>query len=86
MQNRNSRIGVALFAVYAACYAAFVLTAAFAADVMDAKPFAGLNLAILSGFGLIVLAMVLALVYGVAAGDPVTAGDRTATGDSEADR
>lgn len=70
MQNRNSRIGVVLFAVYAAFYAAFVLTNAFAAEVMESQPVAGLNLAILSGFGLIVLALVLALVYGVAAGDP----------------
>ncbi len=67
MAGRNARIGLVLFIVYAACYAAFVFTSAFAPDLMDAKPFAGLNLAILSGFGLIVLALVLALVYGVMA-------------------
>jgi uncharacterized membrane protein (DUF485 family) len=67
MAGRNARIGLVLFIVYAACYAAFVFVSAFAPDWMDAKPFAGLNLAILSGFGLIVLALVLALIYGVMA-------------------
>jgi uncharacterized membrane protein (DUF485 family) len=67
MAARNARIGLVLFALYASCYAAFVFVSAFAPDWMDVKPFAGLNLAILSGFGLIVLALVLALVYGVMA-------------------
>jgi uncharacterized membrane protein (DUF485 family) len=67
MAGRNARIGLVLFVLYAACYAAFVFVSAFAPDWMDAKPFAGLNLAILSGFGLIVLALVLALIYGVMA-------------------
>ena len=31
---------------------------------MDQVPFAGLNLAILSGFGLIVIALLLAALYG----------------------
>lgn len=67
MAGRNARIGLVLFVLYAACYAAFVFVSAFAPDWMDVKPFAGLNLAILSGFGLIVLALVLALIYGVMA-------------------
>ena len=32
---------------------------------MEATPFAGVNLAILFGFGLIIAALVLALLYGV---------------------
>ena len=68
MAGRNARIGLVLFGVYAVCYAAFVLTNAFAAEWMDAVPLAGLNLAVLWGFALIVLALVLALIYGVAAG------------------
>lgn len=67
MAGRNARIGLVLFCVYALCYAAFVFTSAFAPDLMDVKPFAGLNLAVLSGFGLIVLALALALVYGALA-------------------
>ncbi|TWT96037.1 hypothetical protein Pla108_31190 [Botrimarina colliarenosi] len=67
MAGRNARLGLVLFTVYAVFYAAFVLVNAFAADWMDAKPLAGLNAAVLSGFGLIVLALVLALFYGVTA-------------------
>lgn len=67
MANRNARLGLILFGIYAVFYAAFVLTNAFVADAMDATPFAGLNVAVLSGFALIVLAIVLALIYGVIA-------------------
>ena len=45
-------------------YGGFVLLAAFSPDVMEATPLAGVNLAIWYGFGLIVAAIVLALVYG----------------------
>ena len=67
MARHNARLGLVLFTVYALCYAAFVFTNAFAAEAMERQPIAGLNLAVLSGFGLIVLALVLALIYGVAA-------------------
>lgn len=70
MAQRNARLGLVLFGVYAAFYAAFVLINALAADWMDARLFAGLNLAVLSGFGLIVLALVLAMIYGVLAKSP----------------
>jgi uncharacterized membrane protein (DUF485 family) len=53
-----------LFLVYSVFYLGFVLVNAFAADWVEWVPFAGLNLAILWGFGLIGLALVLALVYG----------------------
>ena len=33
---------------------------------MDTTPLAGVNLAILYGFGLIIAALILALIYGVA--------------------
>lgn len=69
MAGRNARLGLLLFSVYAACYTAFVLINAFASHLMEATPLAGLNLAVLSGFGLIVLAFVLAMVYGFAAKD-----------------
>ena len=62
--TRNARYGLALFAVYLALYAAFVLTNAFAPQVMERTPVAGVNLAVLAGFGLIGAAIVLALVYG----------------------
>ncbi len=62
-QRRNARIGMLLFVVYTACYAAFVLTAAFAPRRMAARPWAEINLAIWSGFGLLLLALVLSLLY-----------------------
>lgn len=65
MDTRNSRIGLVLFAVYLLLYGGFVFLNAFAADVMETTPIAGVNLAILYGFGLIVAALVLALIYGV---------------------
>jgi len=65
MEAYNARIGFILFAVYSVFYGTFVLLNAFAPDVMEIKPVAGINLAILYGFGLIVVALLLALVYGV---------------------
>jgi uncharacterized membrane protein (DUF485 family) len=60
---RNTKNGLILFAVYLVIYGAFVLTNAFAPAVME-NTVAGVTLAILSGFGLIIAAFVLALVYG----------------------
>lgn len=64
MGTHNSRIGLVLFAVYLLLYGGFVFLSAFAAEVMETTPFAGVNLAILYGFGLIIAALVLALIYG----------------------
>ncbi len=64
MQARNLKIGLALFTVYLVLYGGFVLVNAFAPETMEATPIAGVNLAILSGFGLILAAFVLALFYG----------------------
>ena len=60
----NTRLGLSLFAVYLVFYLGFVLINAFAADVMETVIMAGLNLAIVYGFGLIFLALLLALIYG----------------------
>jgi uncharacterized membrane protein (DUF485 family) len=62
--TRTTRIGLALFAVYLAIYGAFVALAAFNPQVMETTPAAGVNLAVWYGFGLIAVAIVLALVYG----------------------
>jgi uncharacterized membrane protein (DUF485 family) len=64
MTNRANRIGLALFAVYLVLYGGFVLLAAFSPETMEATPLAGVNVAIWYGFGLIVAALVLALIYG----------------------
>lgn len=61
---RNSRIGIILFCVYVTFYGSYVLINTFAPSWMEWVPFAGLNLAIISGMFLIFLAVVLAFVYG----------------------
>ena len=60
---RNARYGLLLFAVYVALYAGFMGLSAFEPQLMSRTPFGGVNLAIIYGFGLIVAALVLALVY-----------------------
>ncbi len=64
MESRNARIGLILFFVYLALYGGFVYLSAFQAESMESTPVAGLNLAVLYGFGLIIAALILALVYG----------------------
>ncbi len=61
--TRNARYGLLLFAIYLPIYAAFVVLGAFAPGLMAKPVLAGVNLAIVSGFGLIVLAMLLAIIY-----------------------
>ena len=62
--TRNSRYGLWLFGVYLLLYGAYVLTTAFAPQVMQRTALVGLNIAILSGFGLIAAAILLAFIYG----------------------
>ena len=59
----KSRLGVRMFWVYAIVYAGFVLINVISPPAMSTIVIAGLNLAVVYGFGLIVLAMVLALIY-----------------------
>lgn len=61
---RHARIGLGLFVVYLALYAGFVLASAFRPAWMAVRPWADVNLAVWSGFGLIAAAGVVALVYG----------------------
>jgi len=59
----NSRMGVLLFVVYVVFYGGFMILSAFAPEVMS-KPFLrGVNLAVVYGFALIVVAVVVALAY-----------------------
>lgn len=62
----RSVLGLVLFAVYFLVYAGFVLLNAFAPTWMEITPWAGVNLAVLYGLGLIILAFVLAIVYDTA--------------------
>jgi uncharacterized membrane protein (DUF485 family) len=65
MLSRNSRIGMILFLLYLTLYGGFVLINALAPQWMELRPVAGLNLAILYGFGLIIAALLMAVLYGV---------------------
>jgi len=54
-----------LFAVYLLLYGGFVLLNTFSPTTMEATPIEGINVAIIYGFGLIVAAFFLALLYGL---------------------
>jgi uncharacterized membrane protein (DUF485 family) len=64
METRNARIGIVLFGIYVLLYGGFVMLNAYSPDSMAITPVAGINLAILYGFALIVAALILALLYG----------------------
>ena len=59
----NTRLGLGLFAVYLVLYVGFMVLSTYWPQVMATRPFAGVNLAIIYGFALIVIALVLAVVY-----------------------
>ncbi len=59
----KTRLGVWMFLLYAIIYAGFVAINLVAPSRMEAIVLAGLNLAVVYGFGLIVFALVLALIY-----------------------
>ena len=60
---RNARYGLILFAIYLACYGGFMFLSAFEPEIIAARPFGGINVATMYGFGLIVAALLLAFVY-----------------------
>ena len=68
MLPKSSRLGLVLFAIYLVLYSGFVLLNTFAPATMEATPWAGINVAILYGIGLIAAAVVLALIYGIVCG------------------
>jgi uncharacterized membrane protein (DUF485 family) len=72
---RNARTGGILFALYLSVYSGFVAINAFRPDLMAATPVAGINAAVLYGFGLIVGALLIALVYGWLCRNPAETSD-----------
>ena len=68
-----ARLGLILFAVYLAAYAAYMLVNAFAPKWMDAVV-GGVNVAVVSGLGLIGGAVLLALIYAFACRVPASGG------------
>ena len=65
MDRQRSRLGFVLFTIYLLLYGGFVLINAFRPTWMRVQPISGVNLAILYGFGLILAAFFLALLYGI---------------------
>lgn len=60
----KTRLGVVMFLIYCVFYVGFVLTNVLTeGEAMQIMLFAGLNLAVVYGVGLIVLALVMALIY-----------------------
>lgn len=63
-EQHNARLGIILFTLYLLFYAGFVLINAFLADWMEAVVLWGLNLAVVYGFSLIIVAIILSGIYG----------------------
>jgi uncharacterized membrane protein (DUF485 family) len=61
--SRNARYGLILFLLYLVVYGGFVALSAFSPGTMAAPAVAGVNVAVVYGFALIGLALVLAIVY-----------------------
>ncbi|MCP5514485.1 MAG: DUF485 domain-containing protein [Spirochaetales bacterium] len=59
----KSKLGVILFFVYAFIYGLFVAINTFNPVIMETEIFFGLNLAIVYGFGLILFAIILGIIY-----------------------
>ncbi len=85
MAARNARLGFFLFGFYLLLYSGFVLLNAFSPETMETTPLVGINLAILYGFGLIVAAIVLSLLYGLLCQSVATA-EETEKSSTEEDR
>jgi uncharacterized membrane protein (DUF485 family) len=59
----NRRLGLFLFAIYFALYAGFIVLTVYDYRLLGRQLFGGLNLAIVYGMGLILAAIVLAVLY-----------------------
>lgn len=59
----KSKLGIYLFIFYSLVYSGFVLINTIAPKTMGVHVFCGLNLAVVYGFGLIILAIVMGLIY-----------------------
>jgi len=59
----KSKIGLVLFGVYSLIYAGFIVINTLTPKAMGARIIFGLNLAVVYGFGLIFLAIIMGVVY-----------------------
>ena len=61
----KTRVGLILFVIYGLVYVGFVAINTINPTAMGQVIFGGLNLAVVYGFGLIILAIVMGLIYNV---------------------
>lgn len=61
--KRKTRLGIWMFVSYFIVYAVFVTIGVVNYEAMSNEVFGDLNLAVTYGFGLIVLAIILGLIY-----------------------
>lgn len=70
-RSPNQRLGLILFSLYFALYAAFIVITVYDYRLLATEVFAGINLAVAFGMGLILAAIVLAVLYAkLAKSDP----------------
>lgn len=62
-RSPNQRLGLVLFTVYFALYATFILITVYDYRLLAKEVFAGINLAVAFGMGLILSAIILAVLY-----------------------
>jgi uncharacterized membrane protein (DUF485 family) len=60
---KKTKLGLILFAIYAVIYGAFIAINTIAPKAMGIKVILGLNLAVVYGFSLIILPIIMGLVY-----------------------
>lgn len=60
---KKARLGVIMFIIYTLVYAGFVFIGLSKPELMGLEMIGGQNLAIIYGFGLIVLAIVMGFIY-----------------------
>ena len=63
---KKAKLGVILFFVYLIIYSGFVVIGLYDPDLMGAHVLGKQNLAIVYGFGLIILAIVMGFIYNAA--------------------
>jgi uncharacterized membrane protein (DUF485 family) len=61
--GKKAKLGVILFIVYTLIYAGFVLIGLTKPELMGLELMGGQNIAIVYGFGLIILAIVMGFIY-----------------------
>jgi len=62
-ENYKIKLGVIMFFIYSLIYAGFIAINVLAPLLMAKKIIFGLNLAVVYGFGLIIFAVISALIY-----------------------